>query len=133
MHRCFFKPFILLFIAITLGSCSFTTGNVSQSPKDASKIRFRLDNINTDGLRGPSVGLTSVAYEFCIPADNRKLQEVRQIDPNVQINHGSKGRIGCTSAQTLIIGNTSQPNWKQVLMKLSALPYITEIQEAFFE
>jgi hypothetical protein len=65
--------------------------------------------------------------------DSRKYNEVRQIDSTAQINPGAKGRIGCTKKQALTISSTFQPQWKEVLMKLSALPYITEIQEAFFE
>lgn len=123
----------LILVSLILLGCMAASNNETSSLQNASKIKFLLDNIHADGLRGPPGGKTSVAYEFCVPTDNRNLQEVRQIDPNVQIYQGSKGRIGCTSSQTLIIGSTSQPHWKEVLTAISALPYVLEIQEAFFE
>ena len=99
----------------------------------AAKIRFRLNDIRPDGLRGPPDGLTAVAYEFCVPADERVYQEVRRIDPSVRFHPGSRGRIGCGKNQTLCLGETHQPRWRDVLQKLAALAYIAEIRECFFE
>ena len=100
---------------------------------EAAKIRFRLNDIRPDGLSGPPDGLTAVAYEFCVPADERVYQEVRRIDPIVQFQPGSRGRIGCAKHQTLCLGGTHQPRWRDVLQKLAALAYIAEIRECHFE
>jgi hypothetical protein len=99
----------------------------------SSKIRFQLDAIRADGLRGPADGLVSVAYEFCIPKTTQAYEEVQRIDPTIQIAPGGKGRIGCSASQALCLGNTHQKNWKEVLLKLAALSYVSEIRECFFE
>ena len=99
----------------------------------AAKIKFQLDDIRPDGLRGPADGLVSVSYEFCVRADDRFYQEVRRIDPSVQIHPNSSGRIACPKGQVLCIGQTNQPHWRDVLRRLSSLSYISEIRECFFE
>ncbi len=107
-----------------------------QSPgqrAEAAKIKFRLDGIRPDGLRGPPDGLVSVSYEFCVPADDHVYQEVRRIDSSVQIYPGSSGRIACSKDQALCVGQTHQPRWRDVLKGLTSLKYISEIRESFFE
>ena len=99
----------------------------------AGKIKFRLDNIRADGLRGPADGLVSVSYEFCVPADAATYAEVKRLDPTVQITPGARGRVGCAAGQALCIGNTHQAGWRRVLEKLAALGYVKEIRECFFE
>lgn len=100
---------------------------------DAGKIKFRLDNIRADGLRGPADGLLAVSYEFCVPADPVVFAEVKRLDPSVQITPGARGRVGCQTNQSLCIGNTHQAGWRGILEKLAALGYVKEIRECFFE
>jgi hypothetical protein len=100
---------------------------------DPAKIKFRLDDINSVGLRGPADGLVSVAYEFCAPANEQVYLELRRIDASLQISPGASGRSGCTQDQALAIGNTGQPGWHGVLDALSSLDYVAEIRECFFE
>jgi hypothetical protein len=101
---------------------------------EISKIKFAMDSIRSDGLRGSSDGLRSLSYEFCVPADDHIYQEIRQIDPSVQILQGSTGRIGCSTTQeALCLGDTGHPHWKESLIQLTQKPYITEIRESFFE
>ncbi len=108
--------------------------SVEQSAQRSSpKIKFSLDEIRPDGLRGSAGGLVSVAYEFCVPADNSVYQEVQRIDPSVQIHPSSRGRITCATNQALSIGETHQSHWKDILNKLAALPYVTEIRRCDFE
>jgi hypothetical protein len=97
------------------------------------KIKFSLDPIRHDGLRGPHDGLTSVAYEFCIPSEEAVYEEIRLIDPSVKFHKGSGGRIGCGDEETLCIGETHQIDWKEKLLTLSSIPYIHEIRECYFE
>ncbi|MCW1884691.1 hypothetical protein OKA04_08115 [Luteolibacter flavescens] len=98
-----------------------------------AKIKFDIDAIRPDGLRGPDDGLVTVSYEFCVPRDEASLAEVRRISPGVAIHPGSRGRIGCGEDQALCIGATSGPEWKQELLALADLGYVVEIRECFFE
>ena len=98
-----------------------------------SKIQFDLDPISEEGLIGPPDGLRSVAYEFCIPNQPQFIEEVTQIDDNIQIFSQSPGRIGCQSDQALAIGETHNPNWKEILINLTQLDYIEEIQQHYGE
>ena len=124
----------------TLGACCIVLTDCMASPVaddrqslPIAKVMFPLDNIRADGLRGPPDGLRSVAYAFCIPTDKQAHQQVHAIDPSLQIYPGSPGRIGCTSQQSLCIGETHQPDWHEVLQRLAALNYISEIRQSFFE
>jgi hypothetical protein len=58
---------------------------------------------------------------------------VQSIDPTVQAQAGSPGRIGCGPEEVLCIGNTHQPNWRAVLGSLATLDYVTRIDRSFFE
>lgn len=102
-------------------------------PTLSPKIAFDLSRLNADGLVGPPDGLRSLAYEFCIPSDSEAEAEVKAIDPTIQLMPSSRGRIGCTARQTLAVGQTHQPNFRDVLNRLAALPYVKRIQETDFE
>jgi hypothetical protein len=106
---------------------------LAAEPATLAKITFDTAVIHEDGLRGPADGLVAVSYEFCIPAKDECYQQVRAIDPRIQIMQGTRGRIGCSNDQALCIGQTHQPNFRQVLQKLAALEYVTEIRECVFE
>lgn len=128
------KVTLSLILALLLTSCCRLPPPDAIAPAyQADKIQFSLDTIRPDGLRGPADGLTSVAYEFCVPADEAIYEEVRLIDPSVKFHKSSPGRIGCSQQETLCIGETHQENWKEKLLTLSALPYIDEIRECYFE
>lgn len=108
------------------------------SPKDKSaivrkKIAFDLDQIDKEGLRGPSDGKVTVSYEFCIPDTKRCRAEVKRLDPTVSFLAGSSGHIGAKKGQCLCIGNTHQKRWRATLERLAALPYIERIIQAWFE
>ncbi|MCW1924794.1 hypothetical protein OKA05_19680 [Luteolibacter arcticus] len=105
----------------------------AESAAALAKIKFSLDEIRPDGLRGPDDGLVTVSYEFCAPNDEATLAEVRRIAPGVAIHVGSKGRIGCGDDQALCIGSTHGPDWREELMGLAELGYVVEIRECFFE
>jgi hypothetical protein len=104
-----------------------------ESAAALAKIKFSLDDIRPDGLRGPDDGLVSVSYEFCVPKDEATFAEVRRIAPGVAIHAGSKGRIGCGEDQALCIGTTHGPDWRTELMGLAELGYVVEIAECHFE
>jgi hypothetical protein len=122
-----------LFLIFLLIGCSSQPMRGQSEFYPPDKIRFRLDNIRTDGLRGQPDGLVSVAYEFCVPDNENVYQELIKIDPSLKIYKGSPGRIGCKGSQSLCIGETNQPHWREVLQALSSLEYIDEIRQSFFE
>ena len=98
-----------------------------------SKIRFDLDRLNPDGLQGPPDGLRALHYEYCIPDKPEAVRQVTAIDPTLQIQRGSPGRVGCAAGELLCLGHTHQPGHRAVLERLITLPFIAEIHEAFFE
>ncbi|NJL46105.1 MAG: hypothetical protein HC922_11165 [Leptolyngbyaceae cyanobacterium SM2_3_12] len=55
------------------------------------------------------------------------------IDPSLTLYPDSPGRIGCTEAQTLAIGNTHQANARLMLMELANLDYVERIQRVDWE
>lgn len=97
------------------------------------KIKFDLAQISPAGLIGPANGLRSLSYEFCAPATESIIQQLQAIDPNLQIYRQSPGRIGCRPDQVLAIGETHQPRWRKILLKLAKLPYIARIEPSLGE
>ena len=112
-------------------------GCAGPKPEDEAalraKIRFDLDALNADGLVGGPGSLRALDYEFCIPADEARLAEVRRIDPSVRVMRHSRGRIGCGPGQWLCLGNTHQPNARAILLRLAALPYLERIEQTVWE
>jgi heat shock protein HslJ len=98
-----------------------------------SGIRFDLDRVNADGLQGPPDGLRALHYEYCIPDRPEAIQDVTAIDPTLQIQGGSPGRVGCAAGELLCLGHTHQPGYRAVLERLAELPFVVEIHEALFE
>jgi hypothetical protein len=98
------------------------------------KIRIDLSKFNDEGYRvHPDGEKSSTSYEFCIPANDSVLAEVKTIDPTAGEMKGSKGRSGCSEEEWLVIGSTRQSGFKEVLRKLSELKYIRKITETFWE
>ncbi len=105
----------------------------AQSPDGPASIRFDLSRLNDNGLHGPPGGLRALDYEFCVPSGEKYAKEIKAIDPSVTVYSRSRGRIGCSCDQALVIGNTHQPRFREILENLAALPYVTRIDENFFE
>lgn len=120
--------FLLLSFAFLQWSCA-NQKILNPSPK----IGFDINAIDKEGLIGPPDGKVSLNYEFCIPADNKYVNEVRQIDPSVKFHKKSKGRVGCSKMEWLCIGNTAQEYPRTKIQQLAALPYIKRIQRTYFE
>ncbi|WP_461535891.1 hypothetical protein [Spongorhabdus nitratireducens] len=123
--------FFLLLVSTLLLACSTQPDTPVIDP--SSKIRFDLAILDDAGLYGPGDGLRSLSYEFCIPADEKHMDEVLKIDPTLVVFKHSRGRIGCTSKQYLCIGNTFQEDFASVLEELSNKHYIKSIEQSFFE
>lgn len=124
-----FLPEAFLGLLCLAASCA----NAPKTRPAPQKIAFDLEQFRPDGLRGPPDGLTSLSFEFCIPDTPGARAEVESIDPTISIIPGGRGRVGCGPGQCLCIGSTHQPLWRDILMSLSALPYVTRIQECFWE
>ena len=99
----------------------------------AAKLGFDLSTLSEDGLYGPRDGRRVLDYEFCIPTGEGPWAEVAAIDLSAKAMPGSRGRIGCGPDQVLVLGNTHQPGFAAVLQALARLPFITGIQQAWFE
>lgn len=85
-----------------------------------------------DGLAGPEGGKIAANYEFCIPASEKYLGQIKKIDKTAEKSAG-KGMVGCSDKEWMVIGSTHQPNFQRVLYELASLPYVREIKETFYE
>jgi hypothetical protein len=127
-------PYLCTYILIALLFAIGCTPKVQRNdPSVWKKIKLDFRNIDNNGFAGPADGKVSVHYEFCIPQTIKYWKQVQKIDSTAQLLSGSKGRIGCSNAEWLIIGHTDQPQYRRVLYDLAALPYINTIQEVFWE
>lgn len=124
---------LIMAMVLGLGQIQIQAGNGGLNLDPRSKITFDLEHLNAQGLYGPPGGLRALDYEFCIPADPALEAQVKAIDPTIVIHAGSKGRIGCTKEEFLCIGNTHQPDFKEILLKLASLPDVKQIKQCFFE
>ncbi|HQO58623.1 MAG TPA: hypothetical protein PLT76_07875 [Candidatus Omnitrophota bacterium] len=130
------RYFVLLILFFMTAGINPVCGesDISKSDQDpVKKITFDISKCNDEGLSGPPDGLVALSYEFCIPAGNDYIQEVKAIDPTVEIYEGSSGRIGCSPEEYLCIGNTHQKDFKAVLYRLAALLYVKRIDQCFWE
>lgn len=123
---------IIIFSMFTQIGCNNTSKTI-QPAVPRNKIEIDLSNLDLNGLRGPDDGKVAVAYEFCIPDKPVYRNEVKSIDKTVEFYSGAKGRIGANSDECLCIGSTHQPDFRQVIEKLSQLTYIKRIIECHFE
>jgi len=98
-----------------------------------SKVDFDLDELDDNGLVGPPDGKVAVAYEFCVPKDQKLVDEVRSIDPTIAIHAESRGRVGCSPMEVLCLGSTNQPGFREVLERLCGLEYVRRIERTWYE
>lgn len=96
------------------------------------KIYFDYESLDKNGLIGPSDGLVSVDYEFCIPTDKDLQSQALSMDPSLKILD-SQGRSRCKKGEVLAMGNTQQANAKRVLEGLSSLTFVGKINRVWFE
>jgi hypothetical protein len=101
--------------------------------RSQEKITFDVSSLDQDGVHGGPNGKRALSYEFCIPDMERYQSKVKHIDSTLQCMSGSPGRIGCGTYENLCIGSTHQKNFRDVLRDLAELPYITRIDQSFFE
>ncbi len=102
-------------------------------PITSDKIQFDLDRLDASGLQGPPDGLSALHYEYCIPDREDAIRKIMAIDPTLQIQRHSPGRVGCSEDELLCLGHTHQPEYRSVLKRLAALSLVREVREVFFE
>ena len=123
LSKSFYRTFVITGLILTAIAA---TPQTMRADSIRDKITFDLSAISPEGLIGNQQSLRSVCYEFCIPAQPDTRKEVKAIDQTVQFSR-SRGRIGCQNHQYLCIGETHQPEWKTVLLKLAELDYVKRI------
>jgi hypothetical protein len=94
------------------------------------KISIDLSQVDDNGMIGTGDAKRTVAYEFCIPQVEAKLNEVKAIDASLQCYAGTPGRIGCQRDQYLCIGNGGT---RAILLKLASLDYVERIDPFYGE
>ena len=121
-----------LLIPFVLTGCS-SLQNYQANQLLEAKVTFDLKQLDTDGLYGEADSKRALSYEFCIPADINKVNEVMAIDPSAVVYKSSPGRINCTGNEYLVLGDTFQKGYIVTLKQLTGLDYITRIVQAHFE
>jgi len=121
----------LLPALLLLAACSRTSHPTQDDL--VPKVELNLTQLDENGLRGSGAGKVSVAYEFSIPNTEDCKAQVHAIDPSVQFIPGSRGRVGAGPAECLCIGDTHQPDYRQVLARLAKLPFVHRIIQCDFE
>ncbi|MBK5942143.1 hypothetical protein [Halochromatium roseum] len=105
----------------------------SREREQVPVLAIDLSALDAQGLVGPTDGKRALSYEFCIPANEARVAEVRGIDPSAQFFPVSPGRIGCGDHQQLVIGHTHQPGFASILRRLADLLYVERIEKSDFE
>lgn len=104
------KTLVVISCLSVLDACSTVNSNVMAN---TGKIEFDMTKLNQHGLYGPPDGLRSLSYEFCIPAEEVFILNIRNIDPDIKIYRHSPGRIGCTDAEYLCVGDTHNKPYRK--------------------
>lgn len=114
----------------------FDAYNIIELPETdpLKKITFDLNDFNNEGYR-KRIGeeMSTINYEFCIPASDSIFSYVSSIDKSLGVYKTSKGRSGCSDKEWLCIGSSRQAGFKDTIKKLAGLPYIRKISETFWE
>jgi hypothetical protein len=123
----------LLASVLLLAAC-FGGGGGDASPvpyQSGRPIAFDMDDLDAEGRYTPSNGTPRhLTYEFCIPAGPEAMADVSATDPTALCTEVSPGTGGCREGEMLCVGNTRQRDFREVLQRLAAKPYIAEIRPA---
>jgi hypothetical protein len=115
------------------GSCKGDVFIFNSPIMVGTKITFDTNRLDDNGFLGTGKSKRALAYEFCIPDTAQFKDEVKAIDPTLQLMPGSPGHIGCGKNEYLCIGLIHQRGFKRVLQQLTELTYIQRIDQSFFE
>ena len=103
--------------------------NNASAKKNLKKIEFDVTSIDEKGMQGG----THVDYEFCIPKEEEKINEIKTIAPEVIMPNMAKGRIACAEDEQLCIVSTNSTDWKEKLSAIASLPYVKRIIKTYYE
>lgn len=122
---------VLIAAALPLAAC-FGGGSDSPVPyRPGAAIAFDFDDLDADGRYAAEGGRPRhLSYEFCIPARDDAMADVTATDPSALCTEVAPGTGGCGGEEMLCVGNTKQPDFRPVLERLAAKPYIREIRPA---
>lgn len=122
---------LLLASALLLTAC-FGGGGDSPVPYQSGRpVAFDLDDLDPEGRYTPSDGKPRhLTYEFCIPIRDDVMADVSATDATALCTEVSPGTGGCGKGEMLCVGNTRQSEFREVLHRLAAKPYIDEIRPA---
>lgn len=98
-----------------------------------SKLSFDIQHLDSDGLQGKEGAKRSLSYEYCVTDTPKLRTKISGIDPSSKFIKGSPGRSGCSADEVLVLGDTHQKNFAEILTKLSSFDEIKIIREAHFE
>ncbi len=131
-----------LFLLLSL-LMSLSASHQQSESGNMNKVKFDLSVINDHGLVGPSSGLRSMSYEFCIPLSDDASAQVLNIDSTIQIYQSGRGRVKCPPDMQLCIAETYNedkteklngiPHWKVVLSRLSDLEFVDSFVASYGE
>ncbi|MDQ3017991.1 MAG: hypothetical protein M3R25_14865 [Bacteroidota bacterium] len=124
------KTRILTIAIICLASMSASKCKDQPSKEMMNKIEFDYSSVDEKGLLNGTVALD---YEFCIPKDEAKVNEIKSIVPNVTMPRMAKGRIKCSEEEWLCIVSTNDASWKEQLYKIASLKYVKKIVPTYYE
>lgn len=97
-------------------------------------VKFDLELLDDDGLIGPADGKRALDYSFSIPTSESKFEEVKAIDPSVELlRKFTRKETGMGEDIMLCKGNTHQENYLDILLKLSKLSYVHEIHQFHYK
>ena len=128
-----FLKIIVLVVVSCLSALHACTNVDSNLIANKEKIEFDISNLNQQGLYGPADGLRSLSYEFCIPAEEHFVSVIHNIDPDIKIHRQSPGRIACTTAEYLCMGDTYNKPYQKNFNELASLSFIKRIIQSVFE
>lgn len=122
---------ILLLAALATAGC-FGGGSDAPVPyRSGEVIAFDFDDLDADGRYEPEDGEPRyLPYEFCVPARDEIVAEIGAIDATALCTEVAPGTGGCAGGEMLCVGNTKQTDFRGVLQRLAARPYIREIRPA---
>lgn len=121
---------ILIASALLVSTMSTSKCRKQPNKEILQKIEFDYGAVDDKGLMN---GEVSLDYEFCIPKDDAKVNEIKSIVPDVTMPRMAKGRIKCSDQEWLCIVTTNDATWKEKLYRIASLKYVKRIIPTHYE
>jgi hypothetical protein len=122
---------LLLAAAFFLSGCFGGRSASPVPPRTGQTIAFDVRALDAEGRYAPKgEEPRHLPYEFCVPARDDILADVRRTDATALCAEVASGTAGCGPDEMLCVGNTRQTDFRGVLLRLAEKPYIREIRAA---